>query len=205
MVPEYLQKTYDTFKNTIFERLNEFSNVKKDKYFYEFCFCILTPQSSAKKAMMVQQELENKDFFHTRFNPVDILGNKEHYIRFHNVKAQRLLKAIDFYPILCDILERPISSHEKRKLIKDNFVGVSLKESSHFLRNIGYKNLAIIDRHILRHLKICNVIEEDILPTTDKKYFLIETKFLEFCEKIKVPIDVMDFVFFAHDTGEVLK
>ncbi len=210
-IPEYLLETYIRFEKQIIERLQEFErlkdlkNINKDKYFYEFCFCILTPQSSAKKAMLVQNELEKRDFYKNKFNPVDILNNREHYIRFHNVKSERLLKAIDFYDELYKILGEDISVIEKRKKISENFKGVSFKESSHFLRNIGYKNLAIIDRHIMKHLQICNVIDTKILPNTEKNYLFIERKFLEFCLRINISIDVMDFVFFAYDTGEVLK
>ena len=59
-IPEYLLETYIRFEKQIIERLQEFErlkdlkNINKDKYFYEFCFCILTPQSSAQKAMLVQ-------------------------------------------------------------------------------------------------------------------------------------------------------
>jgi N-glycosylase/DNA lyase len=28
-----------------------------------------------------------------------------------------------------------------------------MKEASHFLRNIGFTEIAVIDRHILKHLK----------------------------------------------------
>jgi thermostable 8-oxoguanine DNA glycosylase len=49
-LPSDIQNTYVLFKDIIFERLNEFQNVKDDFIFYEFCFCILTPQSSAENA-----------------------------------------------------------------------------------------------------------------------------------------------------------
>jgi thermostable 8-oxoguanine DNA glycosylase len=50
ILPADLQNTFFLFKDKIIERLNGFQNVKDDNIFYEFCFCILTPQSSAENA-----------------------------------------------------------------------------------------------------------------------------------------------------------
>ncbi|MPM54417.1 putative N-glycosylase/DNA lyase [bioreactor metagenome] len=80
-----------------------------------------------------------------------------------------------------------------------------MKESSHFLRNIGYKNLAIIDRHILRALEFCGVIESINPPKNEKQYIAIEKKFYEYSLEIGIDMDVLDLLFFAHATGLVLK
>ena len=207
--PEYLIETYEKHIDEILNRLKEFQSVKSQNdpelYFYEFCFCILTPQSNVKNAIAVQNKLIENDFFNKNFNPVDILSDRSHYIRFHNKKAERLEIAKDFFPTLMKILESDTNQFEKRINIKNNFLGIGMKESSHFLRNIGYKNLAILDRHILRHLKKCNVIDEIILPLSEKQYLEMENKFSKFCDELNISIDIMDFVFFANSTGRVLK
>ncbi len=208
-LPEYLKETYEKHIDEIKFRLNEFQDIRTrnnpELYFYEFCFCILTPQSNVKNAILVQRKLIELDFLNSKFNPIEILYDKENYIRFHNVKSKRLLAAIDFFPILLDILANSGSKFEKRILIKNNFNGIGMKESSHFLRNIGYKNLAILDRHILRHLQKCNIIDKINLPSSEKKYLEIEKKFSEFCDAINISIDIMDFLFFSNSTGRVLK
>jgi N-glycosylase/DNA lyase len=38
----------------------------------------------------------------------------------------------------------------KREKVAELIKGIGYKEASHFLRNIGYRNLAIIDRHYLK-------------------------------------------------------
>ena len=63
------------------------------------------------------------------------------------------------------------------------------KEASHFLRNIGLGyDIAILDRHILKNLKLFNVIDEIPSSISKKKYFEIEEKMRNFSKKIKLLI-----------------
>ena len=204
-LPSFLEIAYKNFEEIIIQRLNEFKNISTELFFYEFCFCILTPQSSAKNAIEVQNKLTDLDFFNKKFAPNYLLADRNHYIRFHNVKSQRLLSAIDFYPNLLEILFSGLNQHEKRKRIKDNFSGLGMKESSHFLRNIGYKNLAIIDRHILKNLYLCGVLEDISPPKNERQYLEIESKFLDYANEIGIEMDFLDLLFFANSTGMVLK
>ena len=80
------------------------------------------------------------------------------------------------------------NSRELRDFLVKNVKGYGYKEASHFLRNIGYKNLAILDRHILKNLLKYKVISEIPKSLTPKKYFEIENKFLDFSEKIKTKL-----------------
>jgi len=204
-LPEILQTKLNVFGDEINKRLNEFQNVKDESIFYEFCFCVLTPQSSAKNAIEVQKKLTVSDFLNKPFDPTEILTDKNHYIRFHNQKAKRLLNAVEYYPRLKNILDSDIGKFEKRKIIKDEFCGIGMKEASHFLRNIGYKNLAIIDRHILRNLEFCNVVQNPIPPKNEKQYLEIEKLFYDYSLEIGVEMDILDLLFFANSTGTILK
>ena len=126
--PEYLIETYEKHIDEILNRLKEFQSVKSQNdpelYFYEFCFCILTPQSNVKNAIAVQNKLIEKDFFNKNFNPVNILSDRSHYIRFHNKKAELLDIVKDFFPTLMKILESDTNQFEKRINIKNNFLGI---------------------------------------------------------------------------------
>ncbi len=46
------------------------------------------------------------------------------------------------------IISQP-SSRAARDWLVENITGLGMKEASHFLRNVGYLDLAIIDKHIL--------------------------------------------------------
>jgi len=187
-----LKKKYSQRKIEIKTRLKEFSKVKNDDIFYELCFCLLTPQSNAKKCDKAVQLLKNKDFLNKSINPVKYLKKNT---RFHNNKAKYLLEMKKKFPNL----------EMKREFLVKNIKGLGLKEASHFLRNIGYRNLAILDRHILKNLHKYNVIDEIPKSLTSKKYFEIEEKFKEFSKKIKIPMDELDLLFWSLETGEVFK
>ena len=204
-LPKELIDSYEKFENNITDRLNDFKNIKTELIFYEFCFCIMTPQTKAKSAWLVQNRLIEKDFKNTKFNPAYILADKKHYIRFHNVKTQRLINAINYKERLEKILLLNIDQYEKRKIIKTEFVGIGMKEASHFLRNIGYKQLAIIDRHILKMLVKCGVLDNPKPPNNDKQYLEIELKIINFANEINIDMDILDLLLFAHSNGEVLK
>ena len=204
-LPSELIDSYYKFEKIIQKRLNDFQNINPELIFYEFCFCIMTPQTSAKNAWAVQNKLIENNFLTTKFNPAYILADKNHYIRFHNTKSQRLLNAIDYKPRLDEILSSNINQYEKRNIIKTEFGGLGMKETSHFLRNIGYKHLAIIDRHILRMLVNCNVLLDATPPKNEKQYLEIEQKIIDFSNIINMDMDILDLLFFAHSNGEVLK
>lgn len=71
------------------------------------------------------------------------------------------------------------SSIAARKFFSDFIPGLGCKESSHFLRNIGYcDDLAIIDVHIITFLKRMALINSTInAPLTYRTYRELEKKF----------------------------
>jgi len=187
-----LQKKYFQRKKEIRKRLKEFSKVKSNDIFYELCFCLLTPQSNAKKCDKAVKLLKEKDFLNKNVNPVSVLKK---YTRFHNNKSKYLLELKKKYPNI---------EFERDFLVK-NVKGLGLKEASHFLRNIGYRNLAILDRHILKNLVELKIIKEIPKSLTVNKYLEIEKKFYDFSKKIKIPMDELDLLFWSMETGEVFK
>ncbi len=86
-----------------------------------------------------------------------------------------------------------------------NVKGLGYKESSHFLRNIGYKNLAILDRHILKNLKDLRVIRYIPKSLNKNKYLEIEDKFQNFSKRINISMDELDLLFWSIETGEVFR
>lgn len=200
-----LISSYNLYKEIIQNRLLEFKQVEESDYFYELCYCLLTPQSKAKNAIKAIQILKEKDFQNNPFDCSKILKYPSHYIRFHNSKSKKLLDVINTYPSVLEIIKSNLKVQQKRNIIADTVHGFGLKESSHFLRNIGYQKLAILDRHILKHLLNHKVIKEIPKTIPKKNYLDIEKKFIAFSKKIKIPIDELDLLFWASETGEVLK
>ena len=208
-LPEPWATVYAERRGAIRTRLQDFANVKPEEYFYELAYCLLTPQSSAKNADMTIDELKRDDFVGQGFDPTPYLRDSRHYIRFHNVKSARLLRVREQWSELLPLLTMP-RHHGQGKLLRDQVLiavpGFGMKEASHFLRNIGVLNLAILDRHIFKHLAHLGIIPE--IPKnapTRKRYLDIEEAWHQFANEVGISLDELDLLFWSMETGEIRK
>ena len=193
-------------KVAIRSRLQDFSRVAPSAYFYELVYCLMTPQSSAEHAEKTVFALQQQRFAESDFNPEDILRTREHYIRFHKTKAKHLLKAKQEFPSTMKTLTNGLTSVDARNWLVANVKGLGFKEATHFLRNIGKNDgLAILDRHILRNLKRFGVIRSVPSALSRKKYLSIEKKFADFAQRVKIPVDELDLLFWSMETGKIRK
>ena len=198
---KHLKKQHKAKQYIIKKRLTEFSKVQDKELFYELAFCLLTPQSNAKKCWQCVEQLRKAGFPGKNVKLIPILKTKT---RFHKTKSKRLQLLKENFPKVKKILQ-----HKNSKTIREHLVngvnGLGYKEASHFLRNIGHRNLAILDRHILKHLVRLKVINELPKTLTPKKYFEIENKFIDFSKQVNIPMDELDLLFWCMETGEVFK
>ena len=200
-----LSSLYEAKKNPIRKRLDEFSNITPDDYFYELVYCLLTPQSSAVNAEKAVQLLSKSGFHESEIDPEPLLHQKDFYIRFHKTKAKHLVVIKQQFPLIRRHLLNGSSGEELREWLVKNVKGLGWKEASHFLRNIGHRNLAILDRHILRNLLRFRVIRRLPKSLTPKHYQAIEKKFMRFSKKIGIAMDELDLLFWSMETGEMRK
>jgi len=98
-------------------------------------------------------------------------------------------------------------SFERRDFFAANpgIKGLGYKEGSHFLRNIGFKGYAILDKHIIRSLCEFGYLDNPKPPSTKKKYLLIEEILKQFAIDIGVDFDELDVLLWSRKTGEILK
>ncbi len=205
-LPEPWCSTFEERKEAISSRLEDFAAVPASQYFYELAFCILTPQSSAVNAEKTILELERDGFFQKGFDPTSYLRDPNHYIRFHNTKAKRLLVIRESFPdLLLYLTKRTLSAEQKRDIVFGRVTGLGMKETAHFLRNIGVRGLAILDRHILKHLLRLHVIKEIPTSLTTKRYLEIEKQWKRFAKRVGISIDELDLLFWSMETGEIRK
>jgi N-glycosylase/DNA lyase len=186
-------------------RLKQFSAVRPEEYFYEAVYCLLTPQSSAVNAGKAVELLRAHDLRNSPIDPAPLLHQKEFYIRFHRTKAKHLLAIKDQYAELHPRLLNGSTSLELRDWLVKNVRGLGWKEASHFLRNIGHRDLAILDRHILRNLVRFGALRTLPKTLTAKRYLAIEEKFRRFAAKVEIPMDELDLLFWWMGTGQILK
>ena len=161
-LPEELFHLYLQQKGAIRSRLVEFSLVSQDEWFYELCFCLCTPQSSAVNALAVQQVLSTMGFLEYGQNVEDVLRDPSHYIRFHHTKHLRLHEARNNWPAINAVISAvDLTEHDRRDALAAMVKGIGMKEASHFLRNIGRRGLAILDRHLLANLVKCGLYQSN--------------------------------------------
>ncbi len=196
-----LLKSYNEKRDSIKNRLAEFKNLSEEQKFQEFLFCLLTPQSNAQRCWSAVEEISKlKEFTEKEIH--NILKTRT---RFHNTKTQRILKARIQWPNIKQNLSNT-NIKELRNFLAENVNGYGLKEAGHFLRNIGLSNnkIAILDRHILRNLKSLNIINEDKIKNR-KHYLELENSFLEFSNRINIPVDELDLLWWSKENGEIFK
>ena len=90
-----------------------------------------------------------------------------------------------------------------REWLAENIKGIGMKESSHFLRNIGY-DIAIIDFHILDILKRSGIIKRGI-ELNKNSYIEIENKLKIIAKSAKLTMAELDLYLWYMETGKVLK
>ena len=197
-VMDEINRYYDKRKYDIRQRLAEFKH--NNDLFYELCFCILTPQSNAKKCYEAVNIIKKKDFIKKDFDTKSILHART---RFYKNKSKYLKLAKNNF----DEIKKNMNADgfKTREHLAKNVKGLGYKEASHYLRNMGYKDLAILDRHILRNLHRLDVIKEMPRTLTKNKYIEIENEFKKFSNKIKIPMDELDLLFWSLETGEVFR
>jgi N-glycosylase/DNA lyase len=200
-----LRAAFESCKTDIRQRLAKFTAVNPDEYFFEMAYCILTPQSSAIRAAAAVNALRALDRWDDQELLARTLARKEFYIRFHHTKARRLAKAHAQFPEIAAHLETGREGRELRTWLVAHVGGLGWKEASHFLRNIGYRDMAILDRHILKNLQRHGIISSLPRTLTRKNYLAIEQRFAQFCEHVGLTMDEVDLLFWSSETGQILK
>ncbi len=196
-----IREIYKNKEEKIKQHLQKFKILQPEKYFDEFLFCLLTPGSSARRCWQAVEELKNLQ----EWNKEAVSKILKKRTRFHNNKTQRILEADTAWNRIIPLLNNP-NIFELRGKLAEEVNGFGLKEASHFLRNIGKSDnqIAILDRHILKNLKSLGIIKIEAIKGYNQ-YIETEKIFLKFAEKINIPSDHLDLLFWSQETGEMYK
>jgi N-glycosylase/DNA lyase len=202
-----------SINDEIQSRLQEFDSVLKtgdeESIFAELVFCILTPQSKAKSAWAAVKRLLDEGLLLT--GTEDQVLMELHGVRFKYKKAGYIIKArngflIDGKLTIKSRISRFSDAYDAREWLVRNVKGIGYKEASHFLRNVGVgEDLAILDRHIMKNLRLLRVIEEVPASLSRRRYLEIERGMKELSEEIKMPMSHLDLVLWYKETGGVFK
>lgn len=162
----------DEEKQGLKETFKRFGRKKtNEEIFYDLCFCICAPQTKFVNNRKVIDIIISMDFFHHDIIPHSLLEEICKPVRFYKNKAKylRLIKK-QFNEILVAI-DTFDNTFDDIKVLRDwlvkNVKGLGMKTASHFLRNLGDQNLAIIDTHIIKFLNT-------LIPNDGKQFFETE-------------------------------
>ncbi len=182
------------------EEFQSFKNKSESEWFQELCFCILAANSKQKTAEAIQKSLNKNLLTLSKEELSKFIKNSKH--RFHNNKASYIIEARQHHPIKSKLSGDETSNREW--LVK-NIKGLGMKEASHFLRNTGSKNLAILDRHILRTMKENSIIEEIPKSLTPRVYLAIEQEFNSLAKELNISPAKLDLFVWYLRNGEIAK
>lgn len=209
---EELRSSYEAKKPLIDERMSEFAEVYSqgdEAIFLELCFCIFTAGASARMGLSCIEAIKDVVLTATAEGLEACLVGKHRYPR---ARAGYIIHTRDYLQQEWDLQMRKLMESFQDKLELRAFFatskgikGIGYKEASHFLRNIGLKGYAILDKHILRSLHEFGIIDSPNPPTSGKKYLEIEVKLKEFAGEIGIDFDHLDLVLWSNKTGEILK
>ena len=213
VMPVDLHSNYQLQQQKIKQTLQQFQDVPEDRWLREVALCLLTPQSSPVRAEQAMAQLEAAGLFQGKLTQpqiADVLRTPTSYVRFHLTRSKRLVWFVERQELILNFLKKGHPPAEERSFLVEQINGFGMKESSHALRNIGRKNLAILDRHILRVLAEHGVISlspEGKLPTTisHKRYLEIENLFRGFAQAVEISMDELDLLFWGSKTGFIFK
>ncbi|MGC8608865.1 MAG: N-glycosylase/DNA lyase [Thermoplasmata archaeon] len=184
------------------ERVKSFLDAGKqgnEKLFLELSFCILTANTSAEMGIRVQKEIGDGFIYLSSDELRSRL--KEVKYRFYNVRSSFIVSARSIIDDLAHVV-RDMDHSEARDYIVENVKGIGYKEASHFLRNVGIFDFAILDKHIMKLLSESYTVKKN---TTKDNYIYNENIFKTISESFGIAPGILDLYAWYLVTGKILK
>ncbi len=194
-------------RETVEDRIKTFDLIREkgdNRWFSELSFCILTANSSAQLGLDIQKGLGVEGFIDLpEYELKEKMRDYGH--RFHRTRSEYILEARKYSDNIKEIITSFSNSGESRRWLVENVKGIGYKEGSHFLRNVGYRDLAILDRHVLRVLERAGLIECVPKTLTKRRYLSIEKEVETLVEEVDLSLAEIDLYIWYMSTGKVLK
>jgi N-glycosylase/DNA lyase len=195
---------HSNIQTTIQQRIQQFKTIdthSAEELFQELCFCILTANFNAERSIQIHAHLSNCFCSDTKETLAKKL--KEQGYRFPNTRAAFIVESTSKKDILPTMIHT-LQHEERRAWLVDNIKGLGYKEASHFLRNIGYDDYAIIDSHILDILERHHLITQP-KTLTKRKYIEIEGCLQQIARHTQLTLAELDLYLWYLETGKILK
>ncbi len=207
---EKLLETIETLKRSEVGRLvqtrtaqfKEMSKKPSSELFKELCFCILCANFTAERSIKIQNTV-GEGFLNL---PEKKLAQRLKALghRFPNTRARYIVEARKHE----GSLKTKIASFSDKQKLREWLIaavkGLGPKEASHFLRNVGYTDFAIVDFHIVDVLVRHGLIQRP-KTVTKRRYLEIEELLRCIAEKADLNMAELDLYLWFMETGKVLK
>jgi N-glycosylase/DNA lyase len=210
---EKIRAAHRARRDEIRARLSEFAAVWRgatdERLWEELVFCIFTAGASARMGLGSVEAVRHLLAGGTREELASALSGRHRYpnSRSGYIVVTREFLAGDCRMRLRERLEGFADPLERRDWLarERGIKGLGYKESSHFLRNVGLRGYAILDKHILRCLAEVGVIDSPQPPATRARYLATEQRLRDFARDVRIDFDELDLVLWSMKTGEILK
>jgi N-glycosylase/DNA lyase len=210
---EKIKQAHAARREEIGRRLAEFEAIWRDgtdeRLWEEMVFCFFTGGCSARMGLRSIEAVRPLLLEGAHEELMSALVGRHRYPR---ARSGYIVASRDFLQADCGLrlrsrLESFADPLERRDwLVKEKGIkGLGYKEASHFLRNIGLKGYAILDKHILRSLAELKIIDDPKPPGTRSRYLAIEEKLKDLALLSEIDFDELDLVLWSMKTGEILK
>jgi N-glycosylase/DNA lyase len=194
-------------------RLAEFAAVGReagnDRLWEEMVYCFFTGGCSARMGLRSVDAVRPLLKDGSRDDLAAALSGVH---RYPNARSRYVVESRHFLMADCRLRLRErlsaIKGHNERRdwLAREKGIkGLGYKEASHFLRNIGYRGYAILDKHVLNCLAELKIIDDPKPPNTRAKYLTVEGKLRELNKMAGIDFDELDLVLWSMKTGIILK
>ncbi len=194
-------------RDVVDQRMAEFKSFRtrsSHDNFKELCFCILTGNCGAEASLKLHASIGDR-FLTCSCPEAFTTLLKDNGGRFYNNKGRFLANACQYREKLKYILESFGDDEQSlREWLVEHVDGFGYKESSHFMRNVGYENVAIIDFHIV-DLLVAHGLVERPKALGKKKYLEIEGVLQAIAGKVGLNLGELDLNLWFMETGKILK
>jgi len=193
-----------TIQKKIHQRIQEFKTIDTqsvEQLFKELCFCILTANFNSERTIHIHGKLHPCFCKETKTSLAKKLRTQGY--RFPNTRAAYIVETTAKKDNLPSIIHT-FDHEERRDWLANNIKGLGYKEASHFLRNIGFDDYAIIDFHILDILERYHLIKKP-KTLTPKIYQDIEQVLQTIATQTHLTLAELDLYLWYIETGKILK
>lgn len=207
---KFYNEPYSWFFENGKMELRPVSKTDDERLFEELCFCIFTANTSAEMGLRAIDSVRDLLIDGTA---EEMTKKLEGIYRFNNLRPQYITHTREYLKNNFDFkIKDKIESLKNDPLALREFFannegikGLSYKEASHFLRNIGMKGYAILDKHILSSMVEFNAADNIKIPLPGKLYPEIEQKLRIFSNEIGIPMDELDLLLWSRKNGKIMK